>query len=422
MNANCKPFTCHLTWHILLALLLCQQINGQNLVPNPSFEDINTCAEFSQPCSPSAWFYLSRKLTTGYFPRFPSATGHRHLQIVAASREMVNRQYWETMLLCPLKAGERYTVSMKVAAPGNKEAELSVKCPNLRDIGLWFTSRFVFVQGDSLLQPSGYLSFAGASAKDLKNGWFEVKKEFTAGRATSILVVGNFVRVANLDIMDQRSWTGPTIDVLVDDISVVPVNGSICPGYQKVKDSLYAITRRHSDNVPGESDLVDDVDSFPNVRSGGVPPPGGRAPGGQNPDRSTDSLQRPKSNPIDDPLFGPEPRRVVDTPKTDTLIVHNIQFDFDKYLVQNPDTLQRYRSLLTRPGVKKIQVVGFTDDVGSEAYNQDLSEKRAREVARLLSVKFGIAPGLISAEGRGISRSYPTKDLNRRVEIYIFHE
>lgn len=424
MNANCKPFTCLSIWPILFALLLCQQSNGQNLVPNPSFEDINTCAEFAQPCSPSAWFYLSRKLTTGYFPRFPSATGHRHLQIVAASRVSVNRQYWETMLLCPLRAGERYRVSLKIAAPGNKEAELSVKCPNLRDIGLWFTSRFVFVQGDSLLQPSGFLSLAGASPQDLKNGWFEIKKEFTASGNASILVIGNFVRTANLDILDQRSWTGSTIDVLVDDISIIPVNGSICPGYQKVKDSLYAITRRHSDNVPGEED---DVDSFP----GGVRPrggqPGGRVPGGKDPDRSNDDGR------TTDPLFGPEPRRVVDTPKssrppvppppkTDTLIVHNIQFDFDKYLVQNPDTLQRYRSLLTRPGIKKIQVVGFTDDVGSEVYNKDLSEKRAREVARLLSVKFGVDASLITAEGRGISRSYPTRELNRRVEIYIFHE
>jgi outer membrane protein OmpA-like peptidoglycan-associated protein len=67
-------------------------------------------------------------------------------------------------------------------------------------------------------------------------------------------------------------------------------------------------------------------------------------------------------------------------------------------------------------------VVGYTDDVGSETYNLDLSKKRADEVARLLTSKFDIPPALIEAEGRGISNAYPTKDLNRRVEIYIFHE
>lgn len=387
---------------VLLLLLLCQRIHSQNLVANPSFEDVNICAEFGQPCSPSAWFYLSRKFTTGYFPRYASATGSRHLQIVAASRESVNRQYWETMLLCPLQAGERYAVSLKIASPVNR-TELSKRCPNLRDIGLWFTTRFIFVDGDSILQPRSYLSFTNASTRDLKNGWFEVKKEFVATANSTILIVGNFAAVLNGDLMDMRNPTTPTLDILVDDLSVVRIKGGSCGGAQKLKDWLYAITERHSERLSGN--LV------PN---------------------KTDTL--PESPIKDQPELG----RVVDTSKvtraeadtpkvshpptaTDTIVIHNIQFDFGKYLMQNPDTLQRYRSLLTRPGITKIQVVGFTDDVGSDAYNQDLSQKRAREIVRLLSSMFGIDPAIIEAEGRGISRKYPTRYLNRRVEIYIFH-
>ena len=419
MSSIGKSLFQYAAWPTLLILLLGQRIQSQNLVPNPSFEDINTCAEFNQPCSPSAWFFLSRKLTTGYFPRFPSATGSRHLQIVAVSRQSVNRQYWETMLLCPLEAGERYTVSLKIASPRNSR-ELGTTCPNLRDIGLWFTTRFVFVQGDSILQPRSYLSFVGATTRDLKNGWFEIKKEFVPTANSNILIVGNFVRTANADIMDQRNYPNPTIDLLIDDIAVIRIKGTACPDYQKIKDSLYSILRRHSDKEPGDSD-PDISDTLPDLSRKDIPE--------QQPRRPTDSLQRPGSNPINDPLFGPEPRRVIDTPKlsrrppvTDTLVIHNIQFDFDKYLVQNPDTLQRYKSLFTRPGIKKIQVVGFTDEIGSETYNLDLSKKRANEVARILSSKFNIPPALIEAEGRGISRVYKTKDLNRRVEIYIFHE
>jgi outer membrane protein OmpA-like peptidoglycan-associated protein len=381
-----QTFFRYANWPLLLIILLCQRIQGQNLVPNPSFEDVNTCAEFSQPCSPSAWFFLSRKLTTGYFPRFPSATGSRHLQIVAVSRETVNRQYWETMLLCPLQAGERYSVSLKIAGPG-KKSELSATCPNLRDIGLWFTTRFVFVQGDSILQPRSWLSFTGATTKDLKNGWFEIKKEFVSVSNSSILIVGNFVRAANADIMEQRNWPNPTIDILVDDISVIPIKGTVCTSYQKTRDSLYSITRRHSDNQPGNWD-----------------------PG------FSDTLPNTSGRSIDTPRLSHPP------PAIDTLVIHNIQFDFDKYLIQNPDTLLRYRRILTRPGIKKIQVVGFTDDTGTETYNLDLSRKRAREIGRLLSSKFNIPPALIEAEGSGISRDYLIKDLNRRVEIYIFHE
>src|SRR5580692_11432228 len=264
----CKSYCRHAALLTALVLNFYQKIQCQNLVPNPSFEDVNICAEFNQPCSPAAWFFLSRKFTTGYFPRFPSATGSRHLQIVAVSRETVNRQYWETMLLCPLQAGERYLVSLKIASPGNKTV-LSPTCPNLRDIGLWFTSRFVFVQGDSILQPRSYLSLPGATVKDLKNGWFEIKKEFVPSSNSTILIVGNFVRIANADLMDQRNWPNPTIDILVDDMAVVPIKGAACTNYQKIKDSLYAITRRHSDNDPADPDF-DSPDSLPNIDGRGV--------------------------------------------------------------------------------------------------------------------------------------------------------
>jgi len=379
---------------MLLLLFYRQSITAQNLVPNPSFEDVNMCAEYDQPCSPSAWFYLSRKLTTGYFPRYTSATGTRHLQVVAVSGETVNRQYWETMLLCPLRAGERYSVSLKIASP-ETQTTLSTHCPNLRDIGFWFTKRWVFVQGDSLLQPRSYLSFTSAMTTDLKNGWFEIKKEFTPTVNSNILIVGNFYRMANADIMEQRGSTTPTIDILVDDISVVPVKGATCGTEKKIKDSLYAVTWRHSEHWPPEG-----TDTL-------TPPVGGGDTGARR------VIDTPKALP-------PKPSSL--KPVTDTIIIHNIQFDFDQYLVQNPDTLKQYKKLLARPGIKKIRVLGFTDDVGSDAYNLDLSQKRAQEIAHLLSSTFHIDPGLIEAEGKGISKEYPTRELNRRVEIYIFHE
>ena len=394
MNAY-KAFILHSIWLIFAALLLCHGTHGQNIVPNASFEDINTCSEFSQPCSPSAWFFLSRKLTTGYFPRFRSATGQRHLQIVAASRETTNRQYWETRLLCPLVPGEAYTVSLKIASPINA-TDLNSHCPNLRDIGLWFTPRFIFVQGDSLLQPRSYLSFTNATTKDLKNGWFEIKKEFTPTTPANVLIVGNFARSANMDIMEQRNWTAPSIDILVDDISVSPVKGPICPGAKKMEALLYSVGTRHSDFNTDETEPL--LRQHPYID----PPDSGA--------REVPPVEPPKEMKVPPP------------PATDTIVLHNIQFGFDKYTMRNPDTLERYRRLFTRPGIKKILVVGYTDDIGSEAYNRDLSGKRARGIAGLLASRFNIAPTLIAAEGRGISRKYPTRELNRRVEIYIFHE
>jgi outer membrane protein OmpA-like peptidoglycan-associated protein len=390
MKSLFNLFLSHLTRVILLVALFVHRGQGQNFVANPSFEDVNTCAEFSQPCSPSAWFYLSRKLTTGYFPRFPSATGQRHLQIIAAARETENRQYWETMLMCPLQAGERYVVSIKVASPAGED-ELSNKCPNLRDIGIWFTNKFVFVEGDSLLQPRSFLSFYGATPKDLKNGWFEVKKEFVPVTRAGIMIIGNFNRMTNADILEQREWGGETIDILVDDIAVVPVKGELCASAQRIKDSLYAITWRHSEIWPPNDVVIDTI-----------------------------ALKKKVDSPkVDSQKVVPQGASAV--AKTDTIIIPSIQFDFDQYMMQHPDSLQRYRTVLRRPGIKKVEVVGFTDDTGSEAYNLDLSQKRAGEIARLLTEKFAVKAELITAEGKGISRVYPSREMNRRVEIYIYH-
>lgn len=81
-----------------------------------------------------------------------------------------------------------------------------------------------------------------------------------------------------------------------------------------------------------------------------------------------------------------------------------------------------------------LNISGHTDDVGSEAYNQKLSERRAEAVREAL-IGFGVEPDQVSAEGMGKSqprRTYSTEDTeqqidyirgeNRRAEIYLDFE
>ncbi len=81
-----------------------------------------------------------------------------------------------------------------------------------------------------------------------------------------------------------------------------------------------------------------------------------------------------------------------------------------------------------------LNISGHTDDVGSEAYNQKLSERRAEAVREAL-IGFGVEPEQVSAEGMGKSqprRTYSTEDSeqqidyirgeNRRAEIYLDFE
>lgn len=69
-------------------------------------------------------------------------------------------------------------------------------------------------------------------------------------------------------------------------------------------------------------------------------------------------------------------------------------------------------------------VHGHTDSTGSEAHNQNLSERRAYAVRNTL-IDYGVAGGRLTAVGSGESRPIASNDtrsgrqLNRRVEIFL---
>lgn len=71
-----------------------------------------------------------------------------------------------------------------------------------------------------------------------------------------------------------------------------------------------------------------------------------------------------------------------------------------------------------------VIVVGHTDNTGTAAYNQNLSERRAGSVAQVLRAQ-GVASNRIQTQGRGLtqpvaSNATPSgRAQNRRVEIFI---
>jgi outer membrane protein OmpA-like peptidoglycan-associated protein len=71
-----------------------------------------------------------------------------------------------------------------------------------------------------------------------------------------------------------------------------------------------------------------------------------------------------------------------------------------------------------------VDIVGHTDDTGSDAYNQQLSEARANSVARYLESQ-GVLPARIVSSGMGESKPIASnataqgRSLNRRVEIIL---
>lgn len=99
-------------------------------------------------------------------------------------------------------------------------------------------------------------------------------------------------------------------------------------------------------------------------------------------------------------------------------------FDSADLTAQAQQHLRTLLPQLSDPGVSRIKVIGFTDSVGADDYNQGLSEQRAGSVAEYL-ISQGLAPDKVTSEGRG--ESEPVADngtdegraRNRRVELHL---
>jgi OOP family OmpA-OmpF porin len=106
--------------------------------------------------------------------------------------------------------------------------------------------------------------------------------------------------------------------------------------------------------------------------------------------------------------------------------INNIFFDFDKATLR-PESypeLNRLLELLNQYPNMSIRIEGHTDALGSNEYNQRLSQRRADAVARFLRVN-GINTNRLVVEGKGETTPVATNEteegrqLNRRVEFEI---
>jgi len=101
-----------------------------------------------------------------------------------------------------------------------------------------------------------------------------------------------------------------------------------------------------------------------------------------------------------------------------------VLFDFNKSTLQpaSDPVLQQILDLMKKNPTQKIEVQGHTDNVGGDAYNQTLSEARAKAIVTWLT-QHGITADRLTAKGFGKTR--PIADnatdagraKNRRVEI-----
>ena len=100
-----------------------------------------------------------------------------------------------------------------------------------------------------------------------------------------------------------------------------------------------------------------------------------------------------------------------------------VYFDTNKYNIneKSKQTLDKLAAILKEYPDTNVLVAGHTDSVGAEAYNQKLSEKRAKAVAEVLA-GYGVEKAKISTVGYGELKPIATNKTkegraqNRRVE------
>lgn len=112
--------------------------------------------------------------------------------------------------------------------------------------------------------------------------------------------------------------------------------------------------------------------------------------------------------------------------KKKPIVMRNLFFATNRAIIlpESEPELQNLYNLLVEYPEMRIKITGHTDNVGTDRFNQGLSEQRANSVRDDL-IRRGIAPDRIEAEGKGKTEPIATNDTeegraqNRRVEFVI---
>ena len=123
----------------------------------------------------------------------------------------------------------------------------------------------------------------------------------------------------------------------------------------------------------------------------------------------------------------PEPAPVVEEPLELVRVELDVKFDFDKAAVKQDSygDIKNLADFMKQYPQTTTVVEGHTDSVGTDAYNQKLSERRAAAVRNVLVDQYGVEADRVNSVGYGESR--PVADnateagraINRRVEAEV---
>lgn len=374
---------------IIAILMYVPTVQAQSLISNSGFEDRNTCTELRAVCAPEGWFRMPldpvsiSKGTAGFL----IGNHHDNLVMEDLRKPGMGRTFLYTRLLCPLEKGKEYdlTASFRVESDNNF----------YRVNVLWLPFEPFHYQ-EKIAKADNRITFRPQQKiADTSYGWKQYRIRFTATGDEEYMLIGNLEREVfpGKPSPQRRSL----IVYEIDNVTLLPVENTVpaCKEYAANKTKLYSHNYRHT---PGQ--FIDDDEDPPAV----------------TPPAKADTPSSP-------PPVMPPPTPVVN----DTLVIPDVLFKFDKSDL-NPVFAFRLDSLVEKirnKTFRRIEVLGHTDSLGNNRYNQSLSKARAETVKQYLMDHLHYPEDIIVTKAFAATLPVSTnatpagRQKNRRVEIVL---
>jgi len=356
----------------------------ENLIPNPSFEEYFHLPEKlgqAVRCV-SKWKIPQKKANTDYFHRnsikkkakIPNnamgnqdaRTGDAYAGICIYNKY---QEFLQVKLISALVKDQEYQVTLYISRGDFKMLGY------VNELGIIFTPKRIMIPENEMMRQKPSIVFHKENGFRDSKDWVELSAIYLANGGEMYLTFGCFFYLDN-NKQEKGSTelvygTTKYAHYYIDDFSLVAINGPITDSNPK------EIAVEANDNIDTTLNKAD------------------------NTDRST----------------GAE------------FVLNEIQFEINKYKLL-PSSFSKLDSLvkhLKENSNYSIEIIGHTDNIGSNEKNLELSQKRAQAVA-LYIIDKGISEARVSFKGLGRSKpiadntNEPGRQKNRRVEFIIHNK
>ncbi len=160
---------------ITLCLFLCFNVYGQELIPNPGFDDVNICHKYHEPCSPKAWRSTSLKLV-GYDYGLVSV-------LFYDKARNFDRKFIQTDLLCPLQENVEYILKMKIRPDQFR----------INQLGVLFTDDLIFSRNNKNFENQETDVDFVLPPEIKENEWIVLEQIYRAKGGEQSIIIGNFL-------------------------------------------------------------------------------------------------------------------------------------------------------------------------------------------------------------------------------------